>query len=88
MPLVYGGLETHTKHDWDTEIGTQKRIYIIPKRKSLQYSQIATNQNRVWDKSGRIGTRPNKSGQLPKLCRGTREFQYLQEVRVELKSQE
>ena len=33
MPLVYGGLEIHTKHDRDIEIGIQKRIYIISKKK-------------------------------------------------------
>ena len=58
MPLVYGGLETHTKHDWDTEIGTQKRIYIISKRKAYNTPKFGTNQTRDWDKLGQIETQP------------------------------
>ena len=65
MPLVYGGLETNTKHNCDTKMGTKKSIYIISKRKAYKYSQIGTNQKWVdsvetsWDK---LRTRTQGSG--------------------------
>ena len=45
-PLVYGGHETHIKHDWDT----QEDVYYI-KEKSLQYSQIGKNKKQGWGES-------------------------------------
>ena len=47
-----GVFETHTKHEWDTEIGTQKRIYIISKRKSYNTPKLGQTKNEVgmsWD---------------------------------------
>ena len=60
MPLVYGGLETNTKHNCDTKMGTKKSIYIISKRKAYKYSQIGTNKNLE------LGLVETKSRQLPK----------------------
>ena len=80
MHVLYEGLETHTKHDWDTKEDLyyihEKKLTIIPNGKT---------KNAGWDESGRIETQPRQVGTTPKIIqRDKRELQYLQKVIVEL----
>ena len=52
IPLLYGGVEMHTKHDWDPKFGKQKRINIISKRKADNTPKLKQTKYKGWDELG------------------------------------
>ena len=83
MPLVYGGLDRHTI------FRTQKRIYIISKRKSYNTPKLGQTKNECLDESRWIEAQLRQVGTIPQIMHmDKRELWYLQEVRVELKGRE
>ena len=60
IPLLYGGVEMHTKHDWDTKedlyYTQEKKLTILPNSDKPKpgLGQVGTN----WDSTEQVRTTP------------------------------